>query len=413
MPLIKPFAGLRPAPGRAAEVAAPPYDVMSETEARQMVEGRPWSFLHISRPEVDLPEGTDPYAPAVYRKARENLEVMVREGVLTRDAAPCYYVYRLTMGSHVQTGLVAGASVDAYDGDRIKKHEFTRPVKEDDRVRQIDALNAQTGPVFLVYRSRAEIDDTLARAAESEPAMDITAADGVRHELWVVDDAQTIEQISGAFDALDALYVADGHHRSAAASRVAAARREANPGHTGEESYHYFLSVIFPHNQMQILDYNRTVQDLHGLSAESFLHKVAIPFQIDLSSEPVKPARLGEFGMYLEGRWYRLALDPQRIPWDDPVARLDVSLLQDNLIEPILGIVDPRRDERIGFVGGIRGLGGLSRAVDSGEMRVAFSLHPTRMEELMAVADAGEVMPPKSTWFEPKLADGLVSHVLD
>jgi uncharacterized protein (DUF1015 family) len=413
MPLIQPFTGLRPAPGRAAEVAAPPYDVMSEAEAREMVQNRPWSFLHISRAEVDLPQGTDPYAPEVYRKARENLDRMLRKGILARDDMACYYVYRLTMGSHVQTGLVAAASVAAYDGDRIKKHELTRPVKEDDRLRQIDALNAQTGPVFLVYPSERGIDETLAQVSAAEPAVDIVAADGVRHELWVVNDGDLVDRLSTAFEGLQALYVADGHHRSAAACRVAAARRAANPGHTGEEPYNYFLSVIFPHNQMQIMAYNRAVKDLRGLSVESFLHKVAVAFQVELSTQPVRPVQPGELGMYLAGSWYRVTLDPQRIPWDEPVARLDVSLLQDNLIEPVLGIVDPRRDERIGFVGGIRGLDGLSRLVDSGEMQIAFSLPPTRMEDLMAVADAGDVMPPKSTWFEPKLADGLVSHVLD
>jgi uncharacterized protein (DUF1015 family) len=413
MPLIKPFTGLRPAPGRASEVAAPPYDVMSAAEARAMVEGRPQSFLHISRPEVDLPEDMDPYAPQIYAKARENLDRMIGEGVLVRDETPHYYVYRLTMGAHVQTGLVAAASVAAYDADRIRKHEFTRPVKEDDRVRQVDALNAQTGPVFLVYKSTADIDDTLASVTGSGPAVDITASDGVRHELWVVENGATIDRLSTAFEQLGALYVADGHHRSAAASRVAAARKAANPGHTGEESYNYFLSVIFPHNQMQILDYNRVVKDLHGLDVEAFMRKVAVPFKVEPSAGPVKPARLAEFGMYLEGAWYRLTLDEHRIPWEDPVGRLDVSLLQDNIIEPMLGIVDPRRDDRIGFVGGIRGLDWLARQVDECGMKVAFSLHPTRMVDLMAVADAGEVMPPKSTWFEPKLADGLVSHVLD
>jgi uncharacterized protein (DUF1015 family) len=386
---------------------------MSSVEARQMVEGRPWSFLHISRPEVDLPPATDPYDPEVYAKARENLDHMVAKGVLTRDEAPHFYVYRLTMGTHVQTGLVAAASVAAYDADRIKKHEFTRPVKEDDRVRQIDALNAQTGPVFLVYRSTPVIDETLSTACATSPAVDITPDDGVRHQLWVVEDGAVIDQLSTAFEGLDALYVADGHHRSAAASRVAASRKAANPSHTGAEPYNYFLSVIFPHNQMQIMDYNRVVKDLHGLDAQAFLRRVEVPFKVAPSPEPVRPSRCAEFGMYLDGRWYRLVLDEHRIPWEDPVGRLDVSLLQDNIIEPILGIVDPRRDDRIGFVGGIRGLDGLARRVDEGGMRVAFSLHPTRMEELMAVADAGEVMPPKSTWFEPKLADGLVSHVLD
>jgi uncharacterized protein (DUF1015 family) len=412
MPLIKPFAGLRPAPGRAAEVAAPPYDVMSADEARAMVVGRPWSFLHISRPEVDLPPDTDPYAPEVYAKARENLEHMLAEGVLERDPTPCYYVYRLTMGHHVQTGLVAAASVAAYDTDRIKKHEFTRPVKEDDRVRQINALDAQTGPVFLVYRATPSIDDILAAVSNGTPLVDIRGADQVRHEIWVVDAPALIAQLSAAFDALAALYVADGHHRSAAASRVAAARQAANSGHTGEESYNYFLAVIFPHNQMQILDYNRIVKDLHGQDKETFLSRVAVPFRLEESVGPVKPIQGAEFGMYLDGVWYRLGLDDHCIPWDDPVGRLDVSLLQDNLLEPILGIVDPRRDDRINFVGGIRGLEGLTRPVDEGRYRVAFSLYPTRMAELMAVADAGEVMPPKSTWFEPKLADGLVSHEL-
>jgi uncharacterized protein (DUF1015 family) len=413
MPLIRAFPGLRPAEGQAAEVAAPPYDVMNEAEAREMVKGRPWSFLHISRPEVDLPEGTDPYAPQVYAKAAENLVNMQRQGILVRDPKPCYYVYRLTMGEHVQTGLVAAASVSAYDAGRIKRHEFTRPAKEDDRVRQIDALNAQTGPVFLVYPRSQSVDQTLAQIAEGAPDMDVTAADRVRHEIWVVDDPAILAQLTEAFDAMQALYVADGHHRSAAASRVGAARKAANPQHTGEESYNYFLAVIFPHNQMQILDYNRVVSDLNGLDSKTFLERVAEVFSVEPSRQAVRPAAPAEFGMYLAGQWYRLRLNPARIPADDPVARLDVSLLADNLIEPILGISDPRRDSRIDFVGGIRGLEGLQSRVDSGEMQLAFSLFPTRMEDLMAVADAGEVMPPKSTWFEPKLADGLVSHVLD
>ncbi|HIP52609.1 MAG TPA: DUF1015 domain-containing protein [Chromatiales bacterium] len=413
MPLIKAFPGLRPVAGRAAEVAAPPYDVVSAEEARALVKDRPWSFLHISRPEVDLPPGTDPYAPEVYAKAAENLQRMRKEGILIQDSQPCYYVYRLTMGEHTQTGLVAAASVEAYDQNRIKKHEFTRPVKEDDRVRQIEALNAQTGPVFLVYRSLARVNETLAEVASNTPEVDITADDGVRHELWVISDAGTIDSLTEAFDAMEALYVADGHHRSAAASRVAAKRRDANPNHTGEETYNYFLSVIFPHDQMQILDYNRIVRDLNGLDAAEFLERVQDGFEMTPSDIPVKPAQPAEFGMYLDRKWYRLRLRPELIPKDDPVRRLDVSLLADNLIEPLLGISDPRRDDRIDFVGGIRGLGELEKRVNSGEMRIAFALYPTRMEDLMAVADAGEVMPPKSTWFEPKLADGLVSHLLD
>ena len=412
MSLIKPFAGLRPVAGREAEVVAPPYDVMNRAEAKAMAVGRPWSFLHISRPEIDLPDETDPYDPAVYAKGRENLDHMTGQGVLARDAQPCYYVYRLTMGKHVQTGIVAVASVEAYDAGRIKKHEFTRPVKEDDRVRQIDTLNAQTGPVFLVYRAERTVDAILAERSRGRPDMDVTAADGVRHEVWLIDDVDTLAQLTQAFEAMDALYVADGHHRSAAASRVAAARKAANPGHTGEESYNYFLSVIFPHDQMQILDYNRVVRDLNGLDRESFLARVGERFGVDARSAAVRPMDNGRYGMYLQGQWYCLGLR-EEFRSEDPVGGLDVSLLADNLIEPVLGISDPRRDERIDFVGGIRGLGELEKRVDSGDWAVAFAVFPTGMEALMRVADAGEVMPPKSTWFEPKLADGLVSHVLD
>ena len=413
MPLVKAFAGLRPVAARAADVLAPPYDVVSEAEARALAEGRPYSFLHVSRPEIDLPPGTDPYAPAVYAKAAANLAAMVSEGVLARDPGPCFHVYRLTMGTHVQTGLVGAASVASYDAGRIKKHELTRPVKEDDRVRQIEALNAQTGPVFLVYRSDAAIDGELAAVAAAAPEVDVTARDGVRHELWTIDDPAVVARLTAAFDRLPALYVADGHHRSAAAARVCAARRAANPTHTGEEAYNYFLAVIFPHDQMQILDYNRLVRDLNGRETADFLAAVRAAFTVEPAPGAVRPGREGEFGMYLDRRWYRLAIDPARVPADDPVGRLDVSLLQDNLLGPVLGIGDPRRDERIDFVGGIRGLGELEGCVDGGEWRVAFALRPTSMEALMAVADAGEVMPPKSTWFEPKLADGLVSHVLD
>ena len=408
MSLIKPFAGLRPVPERAADVAAPPYDVLTSAEARRRAAGRPWSFLHISKAEIDLPEQTDPYDPAVYAKAAENLHHMISSGVLKRDDQPCYYVYRLAMGDHRQTGLVAAASVADYDANRIRKHEFTRPAKEDDRVRQIEALNAQTGPVLLAYRSQPDIDSMLESVTLAVPEYEIVADDGVGHSFWVVRDSTLINRLSAAFDSMQALYIADGHHRSAAASRVAA-RLGGGP----EAMSQYFLSVIFPHSQMKILDYNRVVKDLNGLSARELRARVAEAFSMREESTAVAPRGKGEFGMYLAGNWYRLRLDPARIPVDDPVARLDVSLLADNLIDPVLGISDPRRDSRIDFVGGIRGLEGLQSRVDSGEMQVAFSLFPTRMEDLMAVADAGEVMPPKSTWFEPKLADGLVSHVLD
>jgi uncharacterized protein (DUF1015 family) len=412
MPLIKPFAALCPAPGLARDVAAPPYDVMSAAEARRMVVGRPWSFLHVSRAEVDLAESIDPYSPLVYAKARENLDRMLAAGILVRDPTPGYQLYRLTMGEHRQTGLVAAASLDAYAEERIKRHELTRPVKEDDRVRQIDALNAQTGPVLLACRTDPEIECLLARLTVGPPATDIVADGGVRHELWPVSEPAVIAELTAAFDRLDALYIADGHHRCAAAARIAEQRRAANPEHTGQESYNYALSVIFPQHQMRILAYHRLVKDLHGHSVASLVERLAIAFEIEGGLGPVTPERPGEFGMYLGGHWYRLTLDPARSPYDDPVGRLDASLLQSNLIGPILGIQDPRRDERIDFVGGIRGLESLAARVDSGEMAVAFALYPTRMDDLLAVADAGEVMPPKSTWFEPKLADGLVSQVL-
>lgn len=413
MPLIRPFAGLRPAPGRASDVAAPPYDVLNSTEARARAAGKPWSFLHISKPEIDLPENTDPFATEVYAKAKDNFALQLHEGILQRDPQPYYYLYRLVMGEHSQTGLVAAASVTDYDSNRIRKHEFTRPDKEDDRVRQIDALNAQTGPVFLTYRHQAEIDQLVQDISAQPPAVDITADDGVRHSLWVVRDSEHITSLSQHFDAMKCLYIADGHHRSAAASRVAEKRREANPQHNGDEAYNYFLAVLFPDNQMQILDYNRVARDLNGRSVEGLLPELSVAFVVKAEPLPVKPGRPGEFGMYLAGQWYRLTIRPERLPDLDPVATLDVSLLADNLIQPILGIDDPRRDKRIDFVGGIRGLQELERRVDSGEMAVAFALYPTSLDQLMAVADADQVMPPKSTWFEPKLADGLVSHCLD
>ena len=412
MSLIQPFRGLRPTAGNAAAVAAPPYDVLSSEEARQMVHGaasQPWSFLHISKPEIDLPPATDVYSPAVYAKAAENLEKMLTAGILARDEAPCYYAYRLTMGEHVQTGLVAAAAVAAYDANRIKKHEFTRPDKEDDRVRQIEALNAQTGPVLLAYPAAAAADALLAQASAGAPDADVTAPDGIRHTLWVVRDAALITAITAAFDAMPALYIADGHHRSAAASRVAAARRQ--PGR--EQASDYFLAVIFPHHEMKIMDYNRVVKDLNGLTESEFLAQVAQRYTVTPSSERVHPVAPGECGLYLPRRWFRIAIKAELIPTQDPVARLDVSLLSDHLLGPVLGIADLRRDKRIDFVGGIRGLRELEKRVDSGEMAAAFAMHATSMADLIAVADAGQVMPPKSTWFEPKLADGLVSHVID
>ena len=409
VPLLRPFAGLRPAPQYAAEVAAPPYDVLSSDEARAMAAGKPWSFLHISKPEIDLPAGTDLYAPEVYAKARENLDRMVAAGVLRRDAKPCFYVYRLKIGDHVQTGIVGGGSVAAYDANRIRKHEFTRPDKEDDRVRQIDACDAQTGPVLLAHRNTPAVAAAIAATVAGVPAYAVTAADGITHTLWVMDDDRLVESVVRAFDAMPALYIADGHHRSAAASRVANARRAKGASGGLSES---FLVVTFPIEEMKIFDYNRVVKDLNGMGREAFLAALAEDFAVVPANGRAKPAAAREFGMYLGGQWYRLTLKKPLPPESDPVGRLDVSLLSDRLLTPVLGIHDLRKDKRIDFVGGKRGLEELERRVDSGEMAVAFALFATRMEDLVAVAEAGEVMPPKSTWFEPKLADGMVSYPL-
>ncbi len=413
MSLIRPFAGLRPAPDRANDVVAPPYDVLNTAEARERTQGRPLSFLHISKPEIDLPEDISPYDPAVYAKGAENLQKLISDGVLQRDPDDYYYIYRLTMGTHVQTGLVAVASVAEYDINRVRKHEYTRPDKEDDRVRQIEALNTQTGPVFLVYPEAPTVDAVLAEYSQGPEEYDVTADDGVRHQIWVLRDKDAIASITRDFDAMNAIYIADGHHRSASASRVYAAMCSTNDCHTGEENAAYFLSVIFPHHEMQIFDYNRVIADLHGLTESAFLTRIQQAFSIEASDNAFKPTKPNEFGMYLKGQWYQLTINADLIPQNDPVGALDISLLQNNLIDPILAISDPRRDKRIDFVGGIRGMEGLEKRVDSGEMTVAFSLYATSMDALMSVADANEVMPPKSTWFEPKLADGLLSHVLD
>jgi uncharacterized protein (DUF1015 family) len=406
LPLIQPFRGLRPAPGRAAEILAPPYDVLSSAEARDRAKGKPWSFLHVSKPEIDLDPGIDSYDPAVYAKAAENLKKMIAAGLLIRDERPRYYVYRLTWRGRTQTGLALVASVAAYDSNRIRKHELTTPVKEDDRVRQIEAVNAETGPVMLAYPTAPEIDALLASATTSPPDVDITADDGVRHESWGVSDDATIRRLTGAFDALPALYIADGHHRAAAASRVARARGGSGPAA-------YFLAVAFPHHQMTILDYNRVLKDLNGRTPDALRADLAERFTVDPSPAPVRPDAPGVFGFHVGGKWYRLRIRPELIPHDDPIGRLPISLLSRNALEPLFGIKDQRTDKRIDFVGGARGLDELERRVASGEMAAAFALYPTSMHDLMAVADAGEIMPPKSTWFEPKLADGMVSHVLD
>jgi uncharacterized protein (DUF1015 family) len=399
---------MRPAPGRAADVLAPPYDVLSSMEARDRVMGKPWSFLHVSKAEIDLDPAIDPYDRAVYAKAGENFRRMIAAGVLVRDDEPCYYVYRLTWRGRIETGFAAVASIAAYAENRIRKHELTTPAKEDDRVRQIESVDALTGPVMLAYPAAHGIDVLLARAAMDNPAVDVTADDGVRHQLWVIDDAASIAALTRAVDALPALYIADGHHRAAAALRVAQARDQKDG---------YFLAVLLPQQQLTILDYNRVLRDLNRLTPEEVLGRIGRRYVVEPSDQPVRPARIDEVGMVLGGSWYRLALRPavvaESAQSSDPVARLPVTLLAKNIIEPVFAISDPRRDKRIDFVGGGRGLGELERLVSSGVMAVAFALYPTQMSDLMAVADAGAIMPPKSTWFEPKLADGMVSHMLD
>lgn len=409
IPLFRPFKAVRPAPQFAAEVVAPPYDVLDTKEAREKARGKPYSFLHISKAETDLPENTDPYDASVYAKSAENYAAMLAAGVLKQDTKACYYVYRAVMGDHTQTGLAVAASVAEYDKNRIRRHEFTRPDKEDDRVRQIDALNAQTGPALLAYRQIPAVDAIIKKTTANPPAYEVTGDNDIRHTLWVVDDDNDIDAITRAFDKLDVVYIADGHHRSAAASRVAKKRAEQNPEHKGTEAYNSFLAVAFPIDEMKILDYNRVVRDLNGLTPDAFLNELAKDFTVEKTDAPAKPHRKNTFGLYLDGRWYLLTLkkSPETT---DPVKALDVSILSDLVLNRILNITDLRKDKRIDFVGGMRGLSELEKRVDSGECAAAFALYPTQMSELTAVADSGQVMPPKSTWFEPKLADGLVSN---
>lgn len=411
MARIQPFRGWRPRPELCSEVASPPYDVLSSAEAREMASDNPVSFLHVVKPEIDLDPDVDVYSSKVYATGAANLKKLVDDGVLVREATPALYLYRQRMGDHVQTGLVAGASVDEYEADLIKKHEHTRPVKEDDRTRHINTLNANTGPVFLTYKAKAEIDRLIERLTAADPTYDFVAPDGIQHVLWVIDEAVDRDALVSAFAGIPELYVADGHHRSAAGTRIRAMRRDANPGHRGDEAYNFFLAVIFPDNQMKILDYNRVVKDLNGSDPSEVLEKAASHFDVK-STEDGRPQGPRSFGMYLDGKWYRLTAKPSSIPEDDPVNRLDVAILQNNLLAPVLGIGDPRKDERIDFVGGIRGLGELEKRVDSGDWAVAFAFYPTSIEQLFAVADAGLVMPPKSTWFEPKLRSGLIVRPL-
>jgi uncharacterized protein (DUF1015 family) len=406
---IHPFRALRPPADKVSDVAAVPYDVVNTEEARALAADKPSSFLHVSRPEIDLPEGTDIYADEVYEKARENFDRFRSDGTLEEEAEPSLYIYRLVMGEHTQVGIAAAFSVDEYDSDIIRKHERTRPDKENDRTRHILSLRAQTGPVFLTYRADRRIDALVEAETKAEPLYDFTAEDGVRHTIW---RARSAEQLARCFAEVPLLYIADGHHRAASASRARATLRDENANHTGDEEYNRFLAVVFPDEQMQILPYHRVVRDLNGRDAEGFLEEVKTRFNITDDANPRGPGHAGHWHMYLAGKWYGLTLrdDAAQTLSDDPTGTLDVSLLQNNLLRPLLGVEDPRTDKRIDFVGGIRGTGELERLVNEGRAAVAFALHSTSIEDLIRVSDAGGVMPPKSTWFEPKLRDAILIH---
>lgn len=409
---FRPFRAIRPSPHVAHSVASRPYDVLDSNEAKTEAAGNEHSFLRVIKPEIDLPESTDLYSDEVYEKGKETFLKMIENGTFVSDTEPSFYVYRLTMDGRAQTGLVGCCNFEEYYEGKIKKHELTRTAKENDRVKHVETLEANAEPVFFSYRGQKEIDQIVNSVVESEPVYDFVADDGIRHELWICDNFSLNEQLSARFQKLDALYVADGHHRTAAAARVGQRLKDANPSHTGEEEYNFFMAVLFPDDQLKIYDYNRVVKDLNGLKEESFLEKLSEQFDIQKDDfSKVKPSAIREFAMYLPGQWYRLT--PKKTERsEDPVADLDVTLLSDLILEHILNIGDLRKSNRIDFVGGIRGLSELSRRVDSGEMAAAFALYPVSMEQLLSIADAGEIMPPKTTWFEPKLRSGLFVHSL-
>lgn len=408
MATVKPFRGYRPT-AHVEQLACPPYDVINSQEAREMAAGNALSFLHVEKPEIDLPESVDLYDAQVYAKGKENLEKFIADGTLKQDEKPCFYIYAQTMNGRTQYGLVAAVSAEEYDQAIIRRHELTRKDKEEDRTRHVDTLSATTGPVFLTYPDQPEMNQKVAEICAGTPTYKFTTSDGIGHSFWIVSDENTIEQIIRIFAKLPVLYIADGHHRSASAANVARKRKAANPNHTGQESYNFFQAVIFPASQLYIMDYNRLVKDLNGLTQAQFLEKIAEKFEV-LPTGQAKPAARHQFGMYLGGKWYTLTAKAGAFNEQDPVDALDVSILQQNLLAPILGIGDPRTDKRISFVGGIRGLDELKKKVDNGDYQVAFSMYPTSIEELMKVADARLIMPPKSTWFEPKLRSGLVTY---
>ena len=408
MALYRAFQAFRPEKSKQALIPALPYDVMNSDEAKEMVKDNPYSFLHIDKAEIDLPKGTDIYSDKVYRKAKENLENLEKTGALIQDKKPCFYIYRQIMNGRSQTGIVGCASIDDYLNNVIKKHENTRADKEVDRITHVDTLSAQTGPIFLAYRADSVINDAVKKTKENKALYDFISPDGIRHQVWKMTDITLVENVRKAFEGIDSVYIADGHHRAASAVKVGLKRRQENPGYTGNEEFNYFLSVLFPDEELMILPYNRVVKDLNGYTHEEFLNKIKEKFDIAESDKQVSPDKKGTFGMYLGGKWYKLTAHKD-IMSDDPVDGLDVAVLQDNLLAPVLGIGDPKTDKRIDFVGGIRGLSELEKRCRE-DCVVAFSMYATSIAELFAVADAGKLMPPKSTWFEPKLRSGLFIH---
>lgn len=411
MAIVRPFVCVRPEAGKADKVAALPYDVYNRKEACEAVKGNPLSFLNIDRAETQFPDDVDTYDDRVYVKAREILDRQIEEGVYVTDGEEDYYLYELTMDGRSQTGVVACCSIDDYVGGVIKKHENTREDKEIDRIRHVDTTNAHTGPIFLAYRQDEAVKEIVAQVKSGQPIYDFVSDDGIGHRVWVIGDRAMVRAVQDAFGRIPATYIADGHHRAASAVKVGLKRREENPGYTGEEPFNYFLSVLFPDEELMILPYNRVVKDLNGMDREGFLKAAAQRFRIEeLGTEAFSPEEKGTFGMFLEGKWYCLKARPEYMS-NDPVDGLDVSILQDHLLDPVLGIGDPRTDKRVDFIGGIRGLKELERRCHE-DMKVAFSMYPTSIRELLEVADAGRLMPPKSTWFEPKLRSGLFIHRL-
>lgn len=409
MAIIRPFKAIRPTKELAERIAALPYDVMNSDEAREMVKDNPYSFLHVDKAEVDLPKEIDVYDDKVYEKAKENLDKMIDGGLYIEDEKPNYYIYRQVMKGRSQTGLVACASIDDYNNNVIKKHELTREEKEIDRINHVYKCEAHTGPIFLTYRENKDISNIVNEWVKKEPIYDFKADDGVSHTVWIIDDEYIVNKLQDLFKTVKYLYIADGHHRSASAVKVGHIKRAEKENYTGEEEFNFFLSISYPDSELEVLDYNRTVKDLNGLSKEEFLSKVKENFEIIESSEQVKPKEKHTFGMYLENQWYLLKAKKGIFNPDDPVDRLDVSILQNNLLRPILGIDDPRKSKRIKFIGGIRGLNELEKRANT-DMKVSFSMYPTTIEDIMAIADSGETMPPKSTWFEPKPRSGLFIH---